>query len=375
MSERYSRRKLGAFSDIWLADLITAGFLPGADEDNINPASLDLSLSEEIYQVYEIFQPKPGETVRGLLEVVKHHRHDLSRPLKRNEIYLARLNEKSDLPAGIYGYLNPKSSTGRNDVHVRVLTDKVSRYDTLPAGIGGVELWIIINPRSFNVRFSSGQTLSQLRLFNLDTRFNETELQVNMAKESLLWSRAGQPFRYQDLSITDRDGSLILTLDLESDIIGYECLDGVEGVIDFSRVGGSRVEDFWRPITKDDMVDGRIRLKQGRFYLLSTAEAVRVPDRLACEMVPMDERSGEFRSHYAGFIDPGWGQGEDGEGRGRPLTLEIRPFEDLIIRPGQPIAKVKFEYMADIPRFGYDALTGSNYLTQTRVGLAKQFKA
>jgi dCTP deaminase len=116
-----------------------------------------------------------------------------------------------------------------------------------------------------------------------------------------------------------------------------------------------------------------VYLKKGAFYILSTNEAVRVPPELACEMVPMDERSGEFRSHYAGFIDPGWGWGEKGEGKGRPLTLEVRPFEDLIVRHGQPIAKIKFERVNEVPVAAYDSM-GSNYIKQSGPKLAKHFK-
>ena len=119
--------------------------------------------------------------------------------------------------------------------------------------------------------------------------------------------------------------------------------------------------------------DGALRLKRDKFYILSGAERVRIPPTLASEMVPMDERSGDFRSHYAGFLDPGWGWGQDGEGKGRPFTLEVRPFEDLVVRPGQPIAKIRFERMSEEPHFHYDT-KASNYLTQMGPKLGKQFR-
>ncbi|MCD5381381.1 MAG: 2'-deoxycytidine 5'-triphosphate deaminase, partial [Candidatus Pacebacteria bacterium] len=118
--------------------------------------------------------------------------------------------------------------------------------------------------------------------------------------------------------------------------------------------------------------DGALRLERDKFYILSAAERVRIPADLASEMVPMDERSGDFRSHYAGFLDPGWGCGAEGEGEGRPFTLEVRPFEDLVVRSGQPIAKIRFEKMIETPDFHYDTKQ-SNYLVQSGPKLSKHF--
>jgi len=363
--------RYGALPDHTLRELIEAGFIKGANLANINPASLDLSLSEEAYEVEAIFQPLPGETVKELLTQLKHKKHDLTIPFEKDKVYLARLNESVSLPNNVYGYCNPKSTTGRNDTHVRVIADGVPRYDTVPTSAGEtLELWIIINPKSYPVILSAGQPLSQLRLFNRDTRFAETDLEIFLGKESLVYGRDEQTLAYDDLKVTDHDGSIILTLDLDSEIIGYEGLLEKKEPVDFGILNHYEADKFFKTIKggEGDIVS----LKQDHFYLLSTAEAVVVPETLACEMVPMDERSGEFRSHYAGFIDPGWGMAK--EGKGRPLTLEVRPFEDMIIRRGQPIAKIKFERVAGLPEHHYDSVGTSNYVRQAMVGLPKQFK-
>ncbi len=151
-------------------------------------------------------------------------------------------------------------------------------------------------------------------------------------------------------------------------MLGYKCVTP-DDILDITKIGHYNPERFFMPIT---MREGYLTLKKGEFYILSTREAVRVPPQLACEMAPMDERSGDFRSHYAGFIDPGWGYGKKGEGVGRPLTLEVRPFEDLLVRHGQPVGKIKFERMIEVPETSYDALD-SNYLRQDGPRLAKQF--
>lgn len=361
-------KKVGALPSQTIKDMIDGGYIIGAKDENINPTSLDLSISEEIYRVEGIFQPRPNEKVVDFLQAINASLHDLNYPLERGVVYLCRLRERMALPEKIYGYCNPKSSTGRNDVHVRVLANGVSRYDTIaPAGYEG-SLWVAIHPRSFPVKLFTGLSLAQLRLFNQDTRFDETELQIVFDKEQLIWSE-NHPLKYRDIKIRDNDGSVILGLDLSSKIVGFRC-SGSSRVFDFSKTGHN-AEDFFTPLPLNNEC---VHLKAGDFYVLTTKEAVRVPPYLACEMVPVDERNGEFRSHYAGFIDSGWGWGENGKGKGRPLTLEVRPFEDLIIRNNQPFAKIRFERMTEEVEESYDQRDTSHYKNQHSAKLSKHFK-
>jgi dCTP deaminase len=172
------------------------------------------------------------------------------------------------------------------------------------------------------------------------------------------------------MTVSDGDGSVVLTLDLDGeDNPGYEGIVS-DNVLDLSQIGHYDHKKFFKKIEKKN---GCVHLKKDAFYLFATHEAVRVPPELACEMIPMDVRSAEFRSHCAGFIDPGWGWGIRAEGKGRPLTLEVRPLEDLVVRQGQPIAKVKFERMTDMPPQSYDTIS-SNYIVQSGPMLAKHFK-
>lgn len=365
-------KDIGALPSQTIRAMIAAGFIRGADEANIRPASLDLTISSEIYRVEGIFQPRPGENIRSVLDIVGATPHDPIYPLERRVTYLAKFKESLALPPDIYAYCNPKSSTGRNDVQVRVVADGVPRYDAAaPAGFGG-DLWVVIEPKSFPVRIQPGDTLSQIRFFNHDTRFDELELQIAFERDKLLWSKEEQPFAYRDLKISDNDGSIILTLDLDGDVVGWECL-GSSRVFDFSKANYYTPTDFFRPIR---VGDGRVHLTQGGFYIFRTKERVRVPLHLACEMVAMDIRSGEFRTHYAGFVDPGWGWGQSGEGRGRSLVLELRPFEDLLLRDNQPVAKVHFEKMTEVPEVGYDSLEGSHYTIEPATPrLSKHFRS
>ena len=361
----------GALPAEQLQQLMDSGFIKGADTTHVSPASLDLTLSDEVYEIEGLLLPKSGETIKSLLPLMDAKRIDFSNPCRAKKLYLARLNESLELPSAIYGYCNPKSSTGRLDVHVRVLADGVPRFDSVtPKGFAG-ELWVAIIPQSFSVQLHVGTPLTQLRLFTADTRFTELDLEIAM-KEGLVFGReSGEKLLYSELVTNDQDGAVVLTALVEDGLCDYECIATSDQIIDVAKVGDYEASEFFMPLTIDR---GALRLKRDRFYILSGAEAVRIPPGLASEMVPMDERSGDFRSHYAGFLDPGWGYGQDGAGKGRPFTLEVRPFEDLVVRPGQPIAKIRFERMAEVPTFHYDTKQ-SNYLIQFGPKLGKQFKS
>lgn len=353
-----------------IRELMHAGFIAGAEEANVSPASLDLSISDEAYEISGLLLPRRGEKIRDLLSLMGATKISLSEPLAFHKIYLIRLRETLALPSSVYGYCNPKSSTGRLDMHVRVLADGVPRYDSVtPKGFQG-ELWAAIHPKSFAIRVHQGSPLTQLRLFTADTRLSELDLEIALKTHELAWHPTEErPLAYTELLTHDQDGAIILTAMIGDGICGYECVAQPEQVIDIARIGEYDAADFFAPIYAED---GALRLRRDRFYILSGAERIRIPPTLASEMVPMDERSGDFRSHYAGFLDPGWGWGADGVSHGRPFTLEVRPFEDLVVRRHQPIAKIRFERVSETPDTHYDTKV-SHYRMQSGPQLGKQF--
>lgn len=361
----------GALPSQKLRELMATGNIKGATDENVSPASLDMSLSSEIYKISGLLLPKQGETIKELLPLMGAEEASLNESLTCDSMYLVRLNETLDLPADVYGYCNPKSSTGRLDMHVRVLADGVPRYDSIkPAGFAG-ELWLAIHPKSFAIKVHEGTPLTQLRLFNANTRLLESDLEAVVTEHDLVWHETEErPLAYSELLTHDQEGTLILTAMIGDGPSGWVCTADKEAVIDVANVSGYDAKDFFEPVYAED---GVLRLERDKFYILSGAERVRIPPTYASEMVPMDERSGDFRSHYAGFLDPGWGWGADGAGHGRPFTLEVRPFEDLVVRAGQPIAKIKFERVAEEPDIHYDTKP-SNYLKQEGPKLGKQFK-
>jgi dCTP deaminase len=366
-----NKRQRGALPADTIRDLIAQGFITGADPKHVSPASLDLTITDELYELGGLMLPRPGESIRSLLPNMEAARVDLAKPLRPGHLYLAKLHEQLALPSHVYGYCNPKSSTGRLDTHVRVLADGISRYDSVTTrGFKG-ELWVAISVKSFSVQLHPGTPLTQLRLFTGDTRFSELDLEITMPS-GLVWHPIEpRPLSYQELVTNDQDGTVVLTALVTDDICGYVCTAAADQVLDVAKIGYYEPADFFTPIVPER---GALRLIRDRFYILSAAERVRIPPTLASEMIPMDERNGDFRSHYAGFLDPGWGWGTDGEGQGRPFTLEVRPFEDIVVRELQPIAKISFERMASEPSFHYDSHS-SNYLTQFGPKLGKQFKS
>jgi dCTP deaminase len=362
--------KTGALPAQILRKFTENGLILGASIEHVSPASLDLTLSGELYTIRGLMLPRVGERIRDMLPLMEAVPADITKPLQASTLYLVKLNESLALPPEVYGYCNPKSSTGRLDMHVRVLADGVPRFDSVtPRGFAG-ELWLAIHAQSFSVQVHVGTPLTQLRLFTADTRFSPTDLK-NTLHEGLVFERCtGKKMEYEDLVTHDNDGTVVLTALVEDGLCGYECIAKPKQVIDVKNIAYYEATDFFKKINVED---GALRLKRDKFYILSGAEAVRIPPYLASEMIPIDERSGDFRSHYAGFLDPGWGYGKDGESKGRPFTLEVRPFEDLVVRSGQPIAKIRFERMTEVPEFHYDTKQ-SNYLVQFGPKLGKQFK-
>ena len=363
----------GALPAQRIRDMITSGFIIGATAEHVQPASLDLTIGEEAFRVRSVFHPQRGEAVAQAMRVVRPEPHDLRSPLERNITYLIRLNESLVLPADVYGYANPKSSTGRNDIHVRMLADGIRRYDSAGASGFRGDLWALVTPRSFRLQLHPGDSLLQLRFFNQDTRFrSEGELQIAHQMHRLLFTASGEPIEFNEL-MCDREGAVMLSINLDADPVGYRC-EGSQEVLDFSKLASYEPGDFFKPIPRPSTRDEGLELRRGDFYILATAEALAVPPTLAAEMVPIDIRAGDFRVQYAGFFDPGWGLGPAGTLRGAPAVLEVRSFEDnLLIRAGQSICKVNFERMATTPDTVYGQ-AGNSYLAQRGPRLSKHFR-
>lgn len=365
-------KRRGALPYQELEQMTASGFFSGFREEHLQPASVDLAIGEECYRAKGSVLPLPGVRVREFLRAATLFRHDLAQPLEPHATYLVKVAQEIRLPTQFYGFTNAKSTTGRVDIHVRLVADGVPRFDTIPRGFGG-ELWFLVSSGHFLVKLTPGDALSQLRVFDHDTRFDESEMQATYPQHQFLWTPKGRPLAHHDLKISDHDGSLILTLDLgTARVVGYRARAHADVVLAFNRYDHNP-DDFFEVIERS--VKRRLRLDRDGFYIFFTKEYLRVPPTMAAELAAVDERSGEFRSHYAGFFDPGWGYGEGGEHKGWPATLEVRPFvRDVIAVDGGPVCRVRYEWMREKPAKTYGE-TDSHYTFQKGPRLSKHFRS
>src|SRR5580704_12650414 len=307
----------GILPDRMIAALAEAGGIIAAAEfndDQIQPASLDLRLGEAAFRVRASFLPGPGATVAERIDDLKLHEITLGdgAVLETGCVYIVPLQESMALPADIAAAANPKSSTGRLDVFTRVIADQTRGFDRIEAGYHG-PLYAEISPRTFPVLVREGSRLSQMR-------FRRGEAQLDAAALAELNARE----RLVDSPDADVGTGVSVSVDLSGtgpdNLVGYRAKRHT-GLIDVERRAGYAVTEFWEPIAARE--DASLILDPNEFYILSSKESVQVPPDYAAEMVPFDPLVGEFRVHYAGFFDPGFGYAGAG-GRGARAVLEVR---------------------------------------------------
>lgn len=350
-----------------LREICNQHHVKGITEQYLNPASIDLPLSDEVYRLESIFLPLRGERVRDLLPLVGATPHSFANPLEVGVPYLIRVAGEWKLPSTVYGYVNPKSSTGRNGFFCRTVADRVDMYEALTGTGWSGEVWVLARPDYFPVLLAPGLAVSQVRLFDGKSFLDDLHTELAIEQTGLIFSEKGDKLSLQD---TRRHADSFLLSLYVGEEMGWECL-GTRKILDMSKVGFYEPEDFFKPIR---VVNGTYILRKGGFYILTTQERVMVPPTLSAELRAIDPRLGEFRSHAAGYIDPGWGYGMGGEACGRPITLEVIPQEDMLVRNGQTIARVRYEYMKEVPEVVYDA-ANSHYVGQDTAQLSKHFKA
>jgi len=342
---------------------------PALDENQYQPASLDLRLGTKAYRIRCSFLPQ-DRPVQALLSELSMYELDLTNGgvLERGHVYLIPLMESLNLPDDIHGRTNPKSSTGRLDIFTRVITDHAYRFEEVRPGYQG-QMYLEVVPRSFTVRVKAGLALNQLRLMRGDPRMDDTALTTLYDQEQLLFDEHVQPISRQDALI--RQG-LFMSIDLKGDddspVIGYKARRN-SAIVDLSNIGGHRAVDYWEPIQPLD--DPSLILEPEEFYIFASRERVRVPSHVAAEMVEYDAGSGELRTHYAGFFDSGFGYG-DGDRKGTRAVLEVRPHDvPFRIEHGQVFFKLMYEHLPDVPDVAYGP--GSHYHKQG-LALSKHFR-
>jgi dCTP deaminase len=366
----------GVLPDRLLVAAIDAGVIEAEPftipKSSVQPASLDLRLGEVAYRIRCSFLParQPVQDRVKDLVIDELNLHGDGVVLETNRPYLIPLKERVHLPPGIRGKANPKSSTGRADVFTRVITDDSARFDEIADGYDG-GLWLEVVPLSFPIRVREDLTLNQLRLSAGRAELNDAELRDHHRREPLLF-RGDRPVDADELDLA---AGLFLGLDLKGDPrgrVGYRARDHAP-LLDMTQVRSLEPEPFWEPVAHED--GDRIVLSPGQFYLLMSDEAVTIPPTLAAEMTAYDPTSGELRTHYAGFFDPGFGYDPGGSFRGSRAALEVRAHDvPFMIEHGQPVCKLTFERMLEVPSALYGQGIGSNYQQQVET-LGKHFVA
>mmetsp|Transcript_18254 Transcript_18254/g.39640 ORF Transcript_18254/g.39640 Transcript_18254/m.39640 type:complete len:373 (+) Transcript_18254:1-1119(+) len=331
----------------------------------VQPASIDIPLGSICYLMRDKVIPykqKVKQLVRGDLVLEKKYIEQNGVVLLRGNTYLFPCGHVN-LAKGQRGSLSPKSSIGRVDLMVRGIFDYCGLYDTVQ---GEGELWLEVSPRSFNVRVKPCVSLSQMMVF--EERTCEAPLGLRIYQENKL------AFDTEGCVMAPQLHSDALVLSLNLDVtgtVGYEAKPNSE-VVDLSKVRAHNWEKWFRPIAACPE-QNTITLEKDKFYILSTKERISVPLHLSAEMIPFSQHVGELRAHYAGFFDPGFGFGEDGEICGTVGVLEVRPHETMTIYDGQPICLMKFFTNSKKPTKPY-GLADNNYQQQQGPKLAKYFQ-
>ncbi len=344
-------------------------------ESQIQPASLDLRLGPKAYRIQCSFLPE-NETVERKLKDIKLYEFNLEEHggiLEKGAIYLIPLMEEINFPPTMYGLANPKSSTGRLDMFTRVIVDHGHRFDEIPKGYKG-KLYLEIIPRSFPVKVSPGLKLNQLRLCNVhSSTLGKNTLETNYKDYPILFNRDGGGIPFKNIKF---DMGVFIGVDVfgydQNSIIAYKAKTNSQ-VIDLGKINFYKSEDFWEPIHKQKR--DRLILEPESFYIMMSKEKICIWPHLLAEMVAYEPNSGELRTHYAGFFDPGfgWNGTNSTEDQGTRAVMEVRPHDaPFMVEDGQTFCRLKFEKTVEKPDRVYGQKIRSNYHSQ-ELKLSKYF--
>lgn len=341
-------------------------------DNQIQPATVDCRLGNKAYRMSTSMIPKPNEKILEMIEKYAIYDFEIKKGsvLEPNACYIIPLRERLKLPQNFYAVFSPKSSTGRIDVFVRVLSDGYPAYDCVREGYRG-PLYLEVIPLSFMVGIAPDLELTQFRIKTSNQGMNgsflsDDDLRIIHAKYGLAYSNIGLVLSGSD-EIIIKNNSLYFHIDLDKDVVGFQAKNNPTQQIDLFRKDYYETEDFWIPIKKPK--NKELVLSPDSFYLLTSKERVRVPPPYASEIITYDTSAGEFRSHYAGFFDNNFG-GEEGTN----VVLEVR-VRDVPFRlyDGQPVCRMVFEETNEVPKKLYGAAIGSHY-TGSGPSLSKHFK-
>lgn len=329
--------------------------------NQIQPSSVDLTLSEECYQISASFLSISG-SVKDNLNKVKIKEIDLNNKylFEKNKTFLVKLNESLNLEKNIYGLCNPKSSTGRLDVFCRTILNNSDEYEKIPMNYNG-EMFIEITSQSFDIEFQKGDSLNQLRLVNKNHLY--------------IFDQDLRKFHYDEFLTLNKnnkkinpkiDNGLKISVDLsnENKVNAYVAKKNAP-VLSYKKIKFHKIHEFWDLLS---IKDNKIIIEKDKFYILRSKEKIQIPKNMAGEMIPYDTSLGDFRVHYAGFFDPGFGSIY-----GSYAVLEVKTNEvSFLLEDGQSIARIKYEMLNKQSKLLYGSQLNSNYQHQ-KLALSKHF--
>ncbi len=352
----------------------------GIERDLIQPASIDLRLGIKAWRVPASFLPGKGNKISSKLKDLAMHEFSLidGAVLECGCVYIVKLLENVSLTDNLTGIANPKSSTGRLDVFTRLIVDGAMEFEEVPPGYQG-PLYVEISPRTFSVLVRTGSRLNQLRLRRGQSFTSDKEMEI-------LQEHVGLVRNLDNINLPDKiKNGVPLSVDLvgENGLIGYKARKH-SMLIDIDKPNHYKRELFWEKITVEDLLyqggdyqkknnQGSLILSPDAFYILASKEYVSVPSKYAAEMRAYDTKVGEFRAHYAGFFDPGFGLTELGASKTKAV-LEIRSHDvPFLIEQDQTVCRLVYEPMANIPSILYGEAGSSNNYQAQGLKLAKHF--
>jgi dCTP deaminase len=341
------------------------------ERSQFQPCSLDLRIGGHAFVVKSTFMPGSDSVEEKIRKLGGHELNLLNGAvLLQDNIYIIPLLEELKLPQTLKGKTNPKSTTGRLDIFSRVITDRCYKFDEISKGYRG-KLYLEVSPKSFNIKVRKGDSLCQLRLKQGRARLSDNELMEYIEKHKMVFYSNRKPINIGDLMLKE---GIFLSIDLayqRSDpyrIVGFQA-NKTNNLVDFSKRSFYPATEFWKPITAP--LDDKIILDPGEFYIFSSNERILIPPSLSAEIIPYDIHIGELRTHYAGFIDSGFGYSK--MKTGSKLVLEVRCREvPFLIEHEQVFFRVVFDKNISCPEIIYGDKISSNYQNQN-VKLAKQF--
>jgi dCTP deaminase len=369
-AENVQARTTGILPSQDISNLIARGNInatPAINPDHIQPASLDLRLGDMAHRVRASFLPGPNSTVEAKIRELRMARIDLTGApvLEKDCVYIIPLVEELNLPENISGKANPKSTTGRLDIFTRLITDYGTEFDRVPAGYKG-KLYAEVVSRTFTVSLRAGMRLSQLRFVQGNPRSSDSTIRGLDREDPLVYDE-GSPGKVRV------ERGLRITVNLEGandEIIAYKA-KRYAPAIELDKINFYATEEFWE--VRHQNASKNLILEPGDFYILASKEKVSVPPEFAAEMVPFDPSDGEFRIHYAGFFDPGFGHGS-GDIKGTPAVLEVRAHEvPFLMEHGQLVGRLNYMPLLSRPHKIYGTNIGSSYQHQA-LTLSKQFR-